>query len=66
MYRFEYQEGLDNLIVHSGKDGMLTMAATGSCQDVAIFHIPKVDLLELLKLVARLVTEGHGKNDKED
>ena len=59
MYRFEYQEGLDNLIVYSGKGGLLTACAADSGgSEVTIFHIPKQDLVDLLALVVRLVAEG--------
>jgi len=66
MYRFEYQEGLDNLIVYSGKGGLLTATAAGTSSEVTIFHLSKKDLLALLTLAARLVSEGHGKENKED
>ena len=67
MYRFEYQEGLDNLLIYGDIEAgaMLTTTATKYGSQVAVFDLTKKDLLELLKLTARLVTEGHGKEDKE-
>jgi len=68
MYEFKYQEVLNNLIIQVNKGGMVTTTTTvgNSTSQVALFHMPKKDLVELLTFVANLVAKGCDKDEKEN